>query len=726
MSPMSRRRLLATGVGTMAAALATEPAGAAKREPVEAADGLAVIGGDYPKAWFFRQTENTGGYSTFDAWEARFRHLNGIEGKAFLEERDFDDVRTREFFTRFKQRHPEQLVLLHFNGRGRRPDFNPDPYFPGHWLYYAGTRATARVGPNANRIPVRRTAVFRMERPPLLPGMPDDLVIVPPGAGGRPDWAGAEHARLVDIDTENDVIIVRRGQFGTAPIDIPPGSYLAAHVRQRPPAMQPPNALWAYNLSAAGPRNPDGRRCVDVLAAELSGYFRAGAELAAYDGLELDVLFFIPDGRPGGVRFAMQEHLIDIDNDGVPDQVADVGPGFLGGRNVYGLGVTQLCRQLRLQLPGKLLMADGMMPAVHQRSFAPLNGIESEGFPDLRDPDFRDWSGGLNRFEFWKARGTKPAVNYQVFKYVRRENRPGSDPLAYRRLRLALAAAQFTDSSFAIGDRWAPPPVVWEDGGVEVEIFDELWLGTEQRAAWLGQPSGPAVHLGNRATDLLDGAGVSWPRRFTRRWRRDGATAVRHDDGPLAPFVEVGLDNVAPTGTAPDTGRSVHALNLTRVDVDGTDLYVELQLFGAVIGDYPSQISRRLTMHAVRDDGGGEVREISSWFDDRAGTSTFAFRGIGPGRVGIRLEVEGQEPISLARLTAHDHPDVMYREFEHGLVLANPSRRSYTFRLDEIAPGQRFRRLPGSANQDPETNNGERVGTTATVRPIDALFLVKD
>ena len=67
----------------------------------------------------------------------------------------------------------------------------------------------------------------------------------------------------------------------------------------------------------------------------------------------------------------------------------------------------------------------------------------------------------------------------------------------------------------------------------------------------------------------------------------------------------------------------------------------------------------------------------------------------------------------------------MYREFERGLVLANPSPRPYTFDLATLFPGRSFRRIQGSPRQDPATNNGAPVAGTLTLGPKDALFLVR-
>jgi hypothetical protein len=76
-------------------------------------------------------------------------------------------------------------------------------------------------------------------------------------------------------------------------------------------------------------------------------------------------------------------------------------------------------------------------------------------------------------------------------------------------------------------------------------------------------------------------------------------------------------------------------------------------------------------------------------------------------------------------MTAHAAADVIYREFEHGLVMANPAPRPYEFDLDKLFPGKSWRRLRGTPLQDPRANNGSPVSGKLTLGPKDALFLVR-
>jgi hypothetical protein len=76
-------------------------------------------------------------------------------------------------------------------------------------------------------------------------------------------------------------------------------------------------------------------------------------------------------------------------------------------------------------------------------------------------------------------------------------------------------------------------------------------------------------------------------------------------------------------------------------------------------------------------------------------------------------------------VTVHSAADLVYRDFENGLVLANPSPHKATFDLASLFRNARFRRLRGSKHQDPQTNNGQMVGPRLTLPARDAVFLIR-
>ena len=847
------------------AGLAPLAAGAEKAPPF---GKLPVVCGPYPRVFFFRQAEGWAANQRIEygRWNATFERLMGIEGKALDEEVPGRGFRNAEFFSRFKKAHPDQLVLLHYNGNARDPRFQRDAFFAGHWIYYNGAKVLADV-PAAEGV-----TEIRVDKPQLFQlsigryrDANEDVGLCELDEAGRPDWHKSEQVQLVSIDIQRGVIGVRRGCYGTRPRAFRAGrAYAAAHAAEGPWGRKS-HLMWYYNYSTACPRDAKGRTCGQVHAADLAARFAPGGRLAAFDGLEFDVLTHTRSGR-GGRRG------LDCDADG------DADNGFFDGVNAYGAGVIEFVRALRAKMPDKLLLADGHSER-HQRAFGIFNGIESEGWPDLRDAEISDWSGGLNRHFFWAATGRAPAFNYINHKFNEPTDKPGvmrTPDLPFSTHRLVFAAGVFTDS--AICYAFAPPKAGDELYGV----WDELWMGAARRLGWLGNPLGPAVRLATSSEDLLAAQGAPPAKALLQRLSggearlalKDGGIEVRPAgegvkqlrvrlsdvpcDGPdlfvslalqvdpmkayppeMARLVHVGIAPLQSVLVRPDlpeiamrirggqegpldraTGASVafipnrklggQAHNAYQVhppyrdgrtgyavwsrDVripaggrlemhlgmgeksparsDGVAFSVELI---DLDGDKPAAVRRifehtqkaaQWTPHTVSlarwagkgvrlrfiSDCGpkdnattdhslwGDVgvvgaagrealtpaKKFMTWAGAEEFTSGFYFDDVRSETIDLEITIEGVEPARIGRLTAHAHPDAIYREFEKGLVLANPSPRPFEFDMTKLFGGKRFRRIQGSAQQDPQTNDGSPIGAKLRLGPKDALFLVRD
>jgi hypothetical protein len=118
-----------------------------------------------------------------------------------------------------------------------------------------------------------------------------------------------------------------------------------------------------------------------------------------------------------------------------------------------------------------------------------------------------------------------------------------------------------------------------------------------------------------------------------------------------------------------------------------------------------------------------KTSRFMAWVGSEDTEASFYFRDLGPSRVDVRFEIEGAEPVVISGLTMHAHADAIAREFEHGVVLANPSDREYTFDLKKLFPGRQLRRLQGSPQQDLKTNDGQPAADRLTLAPRDAIFL---
>jgi hypothetical protein len=600
----------------------------------------------YPRAFFFRFSEGVAARPNipYERWEKSFERLMGIEGKVLEEEIPGRSKRNIEFFTQFKKRHPRQLVMLHYNGNARDPRDQKGKFFAGHWLYYNGAKIVADLPAAGGESVIRVSdASLFVTNTGRYKNANEDVGICQLDAAGKPDWRNSEQAKLISVDRAKNEIRVSRGQYGTAPRAFSAGnSYAAAHVSEGPWGKDS-NLLWDYNHSTACPRDANGKTCTDVLVEDLGAHFDRGGDLEAFDGLEFDVLKYSLGARRG-------KRGIDTNGDGEADN------GVVGRRDMYAAGTTEFCRRLHERLGEiRLILADGWSLG-NQRAFGILNGIESEGWPALKDYQVLDWTGGLNRQLFWVANSRPPAFNYINHKFnIDGEIVDSSSPdVPFNIHRLVFAGAVFTDSAICYSLR--PPTPEGELMGV----WDELWAGAEHRLGWLGKPLGPAVHLALSRPDLLAGRGLEHIKRDA-----SGSETVFRVTG-----LPAGASFLTFTARAAGTGRLIR------------------------IGDSYAWINQK------------EFRYVHSFSGD-----------------SVEFSVEGAEPVWITSLSVHASPDAMYREFENGVVIANPGTKPYMFDLAKLFPGKGLQRLKGSPDQDPKVNSGAPVSGPVTLGPKDALFL---
>ncbi len=649
---------------------------------------LRVLSDGYPRVFFFRQVEGMAARKgvTYEQWEKTFDRLMGITGKVLDEEIPERSVRNIEFFTRFKQRHPDKLVLLHFNGNARDPRYESDRFFAGHWIYFNGAKILADVPAEQGETDIRvdKPNLFKVNMGRYRTSN-EDIGLCELDADGKPDWRRSEQVQLISVDVRNKTIRIRRGCFGTRPRAFKAGSsYAAAHASEGPWGNRN-NLLWYYNYSIRCPRDSHGRTCSDVLAEHLGELFAPEGALAAFDGLEFDALKW----RCGG---GLRVRGADCDADGKPDA------GLHGGFNAYGAGVVEFCRKLRERLGEEtLILADGMHEG-NQRAFGILNGIESEGWPHLRDHEIADWSGGLNRHFFWKSNARPPVANYINHKFNMPTGKPGvvkPPDVPFSTHRLVFAVGVFTDS--AICYSFAPPT----QRGAPIGIWDEFRMGTENKLGWLGKPLGPPVRMATSRSDLLK-----------RRVKPNG-DGVRFERSPD------GVKVIA----AKSKAREIR-FRLTDVPCHGPDLFVSLTARGNPMKGYPKEAARMMYV-SIGAEGDDTHEHFMTWVNDKDFDSGFYFSKIESDSVDLEFVIEGPEPLWLSNVQAYAHPDAIYRQFENGLVLANPSPRPYAFDLDKLFPGQTFRRLRGSGTQDTVANDGSAVGGKLILGPKEGLFLVR-
>jgi hypothetical protein len=666
----------------------------------ERGSDLRVLADEYPRAYFFRMAENT--YEPYEEWEANLERLMGIQGKALDEEVVGRMERNPEYFTRFKQNHPDQLVLLHFNGNARDPRYRRDKFFAGHWIYFPGAEILSDIpaGEDVSEIRVSDATLFKVDIGRYR-DRKEDIGLCALDDEGKPDWYKSEQVQLLSVDIANNLIRVKRASYGTASRTFKAGqAYAAAHVHEGPWGERN-HLMWHYNFSTACPLDQDGKSCKDRLVEDVVDYFQPGGELEAFDGVQFDVCYsrvmwpkYLPD----------DDRIPDLDADGKADE------GFFDGVNSYGKGVLQFLKEVRQGLgPDRLMLADGFRPT-HQRGFGILNGMESEGWPDGSDHEINGWSGGINRHLFWDQNSAEPRMTYVNHRWWIHHRMDTVLPLNIERL--VIAASCLTNSAIAFSDR--PQK---EEGETCYPIWDELLGGQEKKVGWLGNPMGTTICLAKTNEDLI---GSQDPSRLLERLMDVNADLI---------FIEEeGWVRIESIGSMEDKME----FTIENVPSPNDDLTVFLTMKGEPLAGYAPTWGRVVTVspegytHPGMKEGLNTQNWYMSWMNEQAFESVFYFPGIEQNSVTLKVEVEGTETIWIRNIHAFAGPDARAREFKNGVILANPAPHSQVFNLAEIFPDREFSRLVGSSKQDPVTNDGSGVSGEVELSAKDALFLIKN
>lgn len=669
--------------------------------------GLKVLNEDYPKVIYFRTPERTFEYNSYKEWQDNFDNLFGFIGQVLpyqLSDHVIGELKNNpEYFKRFKEEHPEQIVLMHLNGNAQDPRLLPVDYFAGHWLYYEGTTVLSDMEENmANTtIHVKDASLFHTNIG-FTGDRNEDIGFCAMNEDGTPNWNYSEQVELISADTLNNTISVRRGLYGSAPMKFKAGkTYAAAHVWNGPWGGRR-RTVWHYNYSTNCPKDVLGRNCADMVVKYLSGSIAKGGPIGSIDGFAFDVVYNAPRVNE---RNAMGR-LPDFNADGIGDD--------FNVDNSYTIGVIEMFRKLREAIGDeKYILSDGQ-GLDNQRAFGILNGMESEGWPSGGDSKIHDWSGGLNRLLFWNTNAKKPVLSYTNFKYYRNIDPSEITP---KQARMVMAVSVFTGSVYALNLK--PDRIFgYSAKNKKPEIWDELIMGNANKQGWLGKPLGPMKHLAevnqNHKKNLLPAINNQFLEKLEGERVRfsieNNALKVESDNKEIR-FV------------------------LHDVPVKGEEMTMLLDAKGESIFGFPNEYARmyflsagekglpltdKITHHIF------DKNRFASYLNQKEFISSFYFSELEGNKVDVEFLFESSEPVWITGIKAYTSADIVYREFENGLVLANPSNQPFEINLKELFPKQKFKRLQATEQQDRVTNNGFPVGDTLKLNGKDALFLIKD
>lgn len=691
--------------------LACLPAAPAEggREP----DRLEILQSGFPRVLAFRGNWY-GRWQAAGVLDQNLALFGGSTMKYAGEEGRFDPD-LPGLMAAFKKRLPREMCLVHVNGEARKVDAREthERYFPGHWIHRAGCLLKDDIAASSTTIPVEDARLFARSRYTVRGGPEDGqrrfntIIIVPLDARGARLWREAEYAVVTGTNNKENTLEVRRGQFFSRPRAFKAGTTCVAPLH----CEHWGGLMWSLNTSTACPKDEKGETAADIAIREMKAWCAPGGPAAHVDGISFDVVYFL-------AKFEGW----DLDNDGVAED--GIGPD---GRRFFLEGVYDYLRRTRAALGDDfLLTSDGWEPH-KQRAVGILNGIESEGFCAPNDA-WRRFDRTLNTHTYWNLwNAARPRFSYITSKIMDEQDQQHAQNLVRMGLGTACALG-VAYTSVAESHR--------RDG---VPMIAEMHRGAAGELHWMGQPAGPMQLLPRHGPDLLAPTGGSASAEYVERIQTSHCTVSLEADGSLL---------IRGAGAGPHEPMEIR---LPPIPVPQGDLFVsfEVQAVDPFPGFPPADgLPRLLMIHAQETGAAGGTRGSSPRFSDTMsllGTAGYTpqygyWRDAGgtDGEARLSFTFEGQGAVRLRRLTAHNAPLVLAREFERGVVVVNGSRQPASCELSRFLPalaGTRLRRIradPAAYHDRPGIremlahNDGRLEQAAAIVVPgLDALFLEK-
>ena len=260
-------------------------------------DGKAAFRNTFPSYVSFRGETVMPRQIDYHEWLDKAGDADIIIKKFMQEEIDVD-TKSREWCSKFLRQNPEKTILLHLNGEGRQITEHEDVldrYFPGHWVYMAGSDVVNDISENDDVVYVKDVVPFKhkgyIKRNTVEPEyIPLKVIIVSLNTDGSRQWYRSEYATVTGFDEATGAVSLKRGLYGSKPLSYKGGKAYMAPIAA---AVWGKDAMWYYNLSSVCPKDSSGRMANEVYADEIRTWFDKDGPLADLDGIAFDVNYFI-------------------------------------------------------------------------------------------------------------------------------------------------------------------------------------------------------------------------------------------------------------------------------------------------------------------------------------------------------------------------------------------------------------------------------------------------
>ena len=601
-----------------------------------------------------------------------FKRFSVIGGKSLFEEKGGRMDRVRSAYNRVKDEQPGTTVLLHFNGRNRDPRYlinqelledEASPFFPGHYVLNAPIDPldiTFTEEEIAISLAADQLAQF------VSNGSVNSdtyILIYENKADGSPDYYRSEYLLANGLDSLNRLTLDRDiYEFGKLNFNANKNISIAQIGNFQ-------DKRLIYNFSNNAPLDSLGRNTTDVLSDEIFANFSEGGILEKYDGIILDAA-------------------------NVQDQYNQFGIGFENGVYLPIVGYIDFCRKIREKMGPEFIISADNRFARHQRAFQYLNGSESENWPQGQDSEFlQEWSSGIERHLFVASKVMEPRLDhFNTHSNIQNESRITEAAAAI------LGASHSSQYRMRLRD------------SLIVGYSDEMCNGKKfDFSGWLGKQTSEIINLA-----ILNGEDVLSPQGI----------------GDNLSFV--------PSTNTVETGLPSSEISIEGVEITDGEIYLEFDIEAARMDGYPADMPRMVWITAENTGesisatfencktpsfGGNTTSNQRYYIDSDGETIGMYLRWLNKNNLNISLSIEGLESATLKSMRAYSGPPVLIREFENGVVIANPAAHEVSLDLAAMFPGDTIRRIDGFFH--PEINNGQIINDSLTIPCLDGLFLEK-